>query len=196
MKRSFPIKDILLDGNHLCLNFVNTIHNRLVDKPDDYIINEKAWLEWLQKVGLLNESVSGYRVDLVEVKRLRELLYSIFYGIVHGIEVAKKDMKEFNRQVLKLRKATKITLENNVPTESINTDNQNLNSYLPVIVKAAYELLFFENIGRIKECGNCGWLFLDTSKGNQRKWCNMKTCGNEIKARRHYQKMKKNGNTD
>jgi len=30
----------------------------------------------------------------------------------------------------------------------------------------------------------CRWLFLDTSKNHTRRWCDMKVCGNRIKARR------------
>jgi hypothetical protein len=34
--------------------------------------------------------------------------------------------------------------------------------------------------------GNCGWLFLDLSKNASRRWCEMRSCGNRAKARRHY----------
>ena len=30
----------------------------------------------------------------------------------------------------------------------------------------------------------CRWLFLDTSKNHTRRWCDMKICGNRMKARR------------
>ena len=30
----------------------------------------------------------------------------------------------------------------------------------------------------------CGWLFVDTSKNHSRRWCDMKICGNRMKARR------------
>jgi predicted RNA-binding Zn ribbon-like protein len=38
----------------------------------------------------------------------------------------------------------------------------------------------------VKDCGDpsCRWLFLDTSKNHTRRWCDMKTCGNRMKARR------------
>lgn len=39
---------------------------------------------------------------------------------------------------------------------------------------------------RIKCCAgeNCGWLFLDTSRNNSRRWCDMQVCGNRAKSRR------------
>ena len=47
-------------------------------------------------------------------------------------------------------------------------------------------LLVSDDIERLRECGNpdCRWLFLDTSKNHTRRWCDMKVCGNRMKARR------------
>lgn len=191
MKDVFLIKDILLDGNHLCLNFINTIHNRYVDEPQDYIINQTTWQQWLQRVGLCTDVLvsESHHFDVESLRQLRALLYRVFYGVIYGNTPTKKDMTALNRQMLKLRKATTINFENGIPTEHIKIDDEDLNSYLLFIIEAAHQLLFFEDISRIKECRNCGWLFLDKSKAGKRKWCNMKTCGNEVKARRHYQKV-------
>jgi predicted RNA-binding Zn ribbon-like protein len=42
----------------------------------------------------------------------------------------------------------------------------------------------------IRQCGDfeCGWFFLDTSRNRNRRWCNMKTCGNRNKARDFYRR--------
>ena len=37
---------------------------------------------------------------------------------------------------------------------------------------------------------NCTWLFVDKSKNHSRKWCDMETCGNRVKSRRHYAKVR------
>ena len=34
-------------------------------------------------------------------------------------------------------------------------------------------------------CDLCGWLFIDSSRGRRRRWCSMKTCGNQAKAARY-----------
>ena len=36
----------------------------------------------------------------------------------------------------------------------------------------------------------CLWLFVDASKSGTRRWCDMASCGNRAKARRHYLKTK------
>ncbi|TMF35809.1 MAG: hypothetical protein E6I26_09495 [Chloroflexi bacterium] len=45
---------------------------------------------------------------------------------------------------------------------------------------------------RIRICANdtCQWLFYDESRTGQRRWCNMATCGNRAKARRHRERLK------
>lgn len=193
MKDTLLIKNIRFDGNNLCLDFINTIHNRYVEEPSDYIINKITWLEWLQRKELLKTGSllnDSHLFDLQQIRQLRELLYRLFYGIINDKALFKKDISEFNRYLLKLRKATKFSIENGIPTEEICVNKKDLNSYLLLIVKQAHQLFFFKEINHIKECRKCGWLFLDTSKSNKRKWCNMKTCGNEAKAKRHYQRIK------
>jgi predicted RNA-binding Zn ribbon-like protein len=43
-----------------------------------------------------------------------------------------------------------------------------------------------EELARVSSCGadTCRWLFLDTSRNHSRRWCDMKVCGNRMKARR------------
>jgi predicted RNA-binding Zn ribbon-like protein len=59
---------------------------------------------------------------------------------------------------------------------------------LPLWILAlhAETLMTSENLQALRECGNpeCRWLFLDTSKNHTRRWCDMKICGNRMKARR------------
>jgi predicted RNA-binding Zn ribbon-like protein len=43
---------------------------------------------------------------------------------------------------------------------------------------------------QVRSCGSetCRWLFYDTSKNHSRRWCDMKICGNRMKARRFQQR--------
>ncbi|HWU95764.1 MAG TPA: CGNR zinc finger domain-containing protein, partial [Sphingomonas sp.] len=44
-------------------------------------------------------------------------------------------------------------------------------------------LLGGDQAGRIRRCeaDGCAMLFLDTSRGGERRWCSMKRCGNKAK---------------
>ncbi|MGZ6338986.1 MAG: CGNR zinc finger domain-containing protein [Candidatus Limnocylindrales bacterium] len=45
---------------------------------------------------------------------------------------------------------------------------------------------------RLKVCANdqCRWVFQDMSSGGRRKWCDMTSCGNRAKARRHRERQR------
>jgi predicted RNA-binding Zn ribbon-like protein len=49
---------------------------------------------------------------------------------------------------------------------------------------------------RIRICANdtCRWLFYDESRAGRRRWCDMATCGNQAKARRHRARQKQGTN--
>ena len=57
----------------------------------------------------------------------------------------------------------------------------------PVSVSAA-ALLTGPDLPRLRCCAgdDCSRLFLDASRNQRRRWCEMKVCGNRAKARRHY----------
>lgn len=45
---------------------------------------------------------------------------------------------------------------------------------------------------RLKVCANdeCRWVFRDASPAGRRRWCDMKSCGNRAKARRHRERVR------
>ncbi|ONI73830.1 hypothetical protein BWI15_10445 [Kribbella sp. ALI-6-A] len=64
----------------------------------------------------------------------------------------------------------------------------------PELTAAARAVLAWSELrttrpGRLRSCGNpdCRLFLIDRSKANTARWCSMTTCGNRMKARRHYQ---------
>jgi predicted RNA-binding Zn ribbon-like protein len=53
------------------------------------------------------------------------------------------------------------------------------------IALSALTLLMQKDLSRTKRCAgmDCGWLFLDVTKNNRRRWCEMRICGNRAKVR-------------
>jgi predicted RNA-binding Zn ribbon-like protein len=77
----------------------------------------------------------------------------------------------------------------------VEHDSPDLDRVLwPAVVSAA-ELLTSDDLGRVRECASerCAWLFLDRSKNQSRRWCDMTVCGNRSKARRHYSRLRRHG---
>jgi predicted RNA-binding Zn ribbon-like protein len=54
------------------------------------------------------------------------------------------------------------------------------------IALSALGLLSQADLSRVKQCPGeaCGWLFFDTTKNKNRRWCEMEVCGNRAKQRR------------
>src|SRR6185312_16440136 len=48
-----PIADVRLDGGCLCLDFVNTIHDRYALEIEDYLQQPQRFLEWCVRAGAL-----------------------------------------------------------------------------------------------------------------------------------------------
>jgi predicted RNA-binding Zn ribbon-like protein len=77
---------------------------------------------------------------------------------------------------------------------SWQTPEEHLDSVQWPIAQAAADLLLSDDLSYVRECAadDCAWLFMDKTKNHGRRWCDMKTCGNRDKARRYYQRSKKN----
>ena len=56
----------------------------------------------------------------------------------------------------------------------------------------AWDELHRNRPGRLRPCANdeCARFLIDRSKSNSARWCSMATCGNKLKARRHYQRAR------
>jgi predicted RNA-binding Zn ribbon-like protein len=58
---------------------------------------------------------------------------------------------------------------------------------LALVARDAIDLLSGPRLAWVRECerADCSVLFLDQSRPSQRRWCDMESCGNLMKARRH-----------
>lgn len=58
---------------------------------------------------------------------------------------------------------------------------------LSELARLGVELLASDRADRIRECSadDCGLVFYDESRSNNRRWCSMQRCGNRAKVRAH-----------
>src|SRR5262245_16915449 len=81
-----PIAAIRLDGGRLCLDFVNSIHDRYAVEVEDYLQQPQRFFEWCVRAGALrpDDGVSVPRtarrraVLMREVVTLRSHLHALF----------------------------------------------------------------------------------------------------------------------
>ena len=70
-----------------------------------------------------------------------------------------------------------------------------LQAALRPVVSSAVELLTSPKLERLRRCGSetCYWLFIDETKNHSRRWCEMASCGNRMKVRRHRARQDRSG---
>lgn len=203
------IKTLELDGGTLCLNFVNSVKNRFEKPVYEFLVAPDDWILWSHRTQICDElskqKLSKYVSEnsekaikeLNRIIKVREVLYGIFRNIAQKKSPLTEDIRIFNYELSFSFGFLNIGISDNLETISIwnYKETDLLYSLLP-IMKSAYELLTTDLKEHIKECPNCGWLYLDKSKNNSRIWCNMKTCGNTMKIKKYYEKNKILGKKD
>jgi len=202
MVKNPEIATISLDGEALCLNFTNTVHHRKEEPLRDYLKNSLDLIAWAEKVELVDEK-RGKRLEKVVTDNpkkarnffvtaitLRELLFRMFFSITAGKKVGAPDLAEFNGFLKNDLAHLRLAPVDTRYKESWDFADDSLQQITAPILKDAYELLLSDKLRRVKECPNCGWLFLDTTKNGKRRWCSMKACGSNIKALEWYYRQK------
>lgn len=195
------IAELELVGGRVCLDFVNTVDPRVGGKPRDYLASYAGIVRWAEHAHLLAPDQVAALLDTAARRpkdaqavferaiALRESLYRIFSAIA-----ARKVPDPAGLAALQAAYVTSQAEASLVPASGglawrwpIGTDA--LDQMLWPIVRSAVELATSADVRRVKECpglGDCGWLFLDTSKSGRRRWCSMESCGSRAKMRTYY----------
>jgi predicted RNA-binding Zn ribbon-like protein len=188
-----PVAAIRLDGGRLCLNFVNTIHDRYATDGEDYICRPERFIEWCVLAGAVRSGEhigapkgAGRRAALMrQVRTLRHHLDALLTSRIDRVPPP-ADAVQCLDQWLHRAWASQ-TLECDGQMHWRDAAN---NALLPLkrIALDALDLISDPSMSQLRRCGNtssCGWLFLDTSKNQRRRWCAMETCGTAAKMKRY-----------
>ena len=123
---------------------------------------------------------------------LREALYRIFQVVAQGSSPEKSDLSTLNTEFsLAMGRACIVSAEDSFTVDWTDKEKA-LDRMLWTIARSAADLLTSEGLDDVRVCAadDCNWLFLDTSKNHSRRWCDMKSCGNRAKVRKHYNSKK------
>jgi predicted RNA-binding Zn ribbon-like protein len=193
-----------LSGGALCLDFANT----LGDRPRSTSERLNTYGDFLRFSRQTQSIPTG---DLEELERLyqdcptcadaaferianvREAIYEIFSSEVLGVSPKEADIETLNAALKKAMRQTELRCCDGDFGWHWGGPAQALDRPLWPIVQSAADLLTSDEVPHLRECDSatCSWLFVDRSRTRRRRWCDMSTCGNRAKARRHYQKQRK-----
>ncbi len=179
-----------LIGGHPALDLVNTLDWRFrKEGPEDLLNRYEDLLRFTEQTELLTPEQTrrlrrcvnerpGART-LKRCRGLREALADMFYA--PSAAVVKRLGGYFKAARMQEKLAWK---DSRLEWNWSSMESAELPLW--VLALSALELATSDVMDRVRECGNpeCRWLFLDTSKNHTRRWCDMKVCGNRMKARR------------
>jgi len=195
-----------LAGGHPVLDFLNTAGGHRLTAPREDLATPEDLVSWGLQSGWLDQErappmlveiqlrPAEARAALGRVRAFREALFRVFLAASEDTQPAPEPLEAFEREVRRAWSERRL-----VRTAGryrwVLPESARLDAFIPGLALAASELLTGPERGRVRVCeatalDGCGWLFLDTSKNGTRRWCEMKTCGNRYKARRHYARVR------
>ena len=197
--------NLSLVGGELCLDFTNTVDWRNDNKRQKEWLNDFSDLIlWSRHAGIIEEktaqalSLKAWQQPdkakqlYKKAIELREILFHIFSFLAIERKPEDYNFSIFNHFLVEaMAKSCLVSLQDGF-TWSFCQDPDSMDFILNPIIKSAADLLVSPDLKHLKICADdcCGWLFIDMSRNNSRRWCNMKDCGNRAKAHRYYQRKR------
>lgn len=196
----FAPKDVV--AGHPVLDFVNTVTARDKASPRDWLDSYVRFVDWAdladvltagEREGLRELATAAPReaaAELRRIKALREALHALCGALISDSPAPAAALEAFDAAWRAALGRT--TLRRAAPgiAPTLNLTCSGLCLPADQLSLQAVDLLSDFPAARARVCRgeHCGWLFIDTSKAGRRVWCDMATCGNAAKTRRHLER--------
>lgn len=191
-------------GGALSLDFANTVGHYDSPDPQDALGTYIHLIDWGMAAGiitagegdLLKQKADSHPVAakkaLGYALGLRGAIHRAFSTIARGLEPGEDDVARINQAFAKSILKSKLHRLDHGFSWVWPSITEDLEAPVWPIAHAATQLLTSTDSLKTIECygRDCTWLFVDHSKNHSRKWCDMETCGNRAKVRRHYARSK------
>ena len=189
----------------VCLDFVNTLDDRFSEHPKELL---KSYIDLArfaedtqilhtddvdQLFALSQEHPQPAQRSLEAAIEMREAMYQVFWANVHKQPVPPPALVTLNQYIRGAGQHAQLAPLNDHFEWKFDEARSDFDAPLWPIARSAADLLASEDLALVHACAadTCQWLFLDTSKNHQRRWCNMKLCGNRAKFQRFYDRQKR-----
>ena len=184
-----------LCAGHPTLDLVNTFDNRFhPDGPVELLTDYRALLAFMKQSRLLDVTDARHtdeaELTLKSVRELREAAASVLYAVVDGSIPPAADVQTLERHTQSAHQHQKLLWTPDDGDSKFvwtwRTSQSEPGLLLWILALQTSVLLTSDALRLLRTCHaeTCRWLFLDTSKNHTRRWCDMKVCGNRMKARR------------
>lgn len=186
-----------LVGGDPAVDLVNTLDWRFrEDGPEELLASYGDLLRFAEQSGLLTAKQvrqilragpdRAASAALVACRELREAAAEILYATVDDRTPAASQIKTLDRLFKEAAGRQSLVWSGSHLRWEWEASDCGPELPLWILSLSIARLLVSDDMQRLRVCENpeCRWLFLDTSKNHTRRWCDMKICGNRMKARR------------
>ena len=192
-----------LIGGHVVVDLVNTVL-RTKGHPVDWFERYSGVLEWAALTGEFAESrlvqlQQMYEAEpdegalaLRRLRELREVVHEVLAATTANEAAPDKALRRLEARWKDAVAHARLTLSNHHTSLQLSVESCRLEYLNYELALRAFDLLrtFPETRTRVCAGSRCGWLFIDRSKAGRRRWCDMATCGNAAKSKRHYERKR------
>ena len=193
-----------LSGGNLALDFANTVSKRPTPEAKEWLNQYRDLLSFGNQSGVFPPRVferiyvmAAQAPELAErvlreAIRLREALFAIFSAVAGKSAVPANALAILTLAAQNVGSHGRLLHKGGRFQWEWTGMESSLESVLWPVTRAAADLLLSEELKNLRICASdaCAWLFLDKTKNHRRRWCDMKSCGNRVKAKRHYDREK------
>jgi len=172
------------------IDFVNTFGLSRGHNFDDFGTTRQA-IDWLQeRTGLNAALVVESPTVLDRVARARSAFRELWDASAEGRPAAESAVAEVNR-VLRHQSVLQLEPNRDVVGHQLRLASRftgdEVDCALAELAEPLVRAVGSADAERARICADdgCRWVFYDSSRTHQRRWCDMASCGNRAKAARH-----------
>jgi predicted RNA-binding Zn ribbon-like protein len=171
-----------LVGGSPALDFANLVSYRGTLRAHDWLVPSRNLRRWIRAAGLDVSAPDG----LDDVVALREALAAVLLDVADGRDPRGPAMDLIAGAAQRARAREHLDWDADVDRAVWRLRRPSLTDLLAL--DAAHLLTQEAQRDRIGACGECRWVYLDTTRNHSRRWCDPADCGNRARQRRHYRR--------
>ena len=169
------MKFVYVSGRR-CLDFAGTVKYRSSAR-EELLTDPGLLSDWSVQAGLLDDAIDITDDDLVAAIELREAIYRTVDARLEQRRPRAADVDLINQWASHAQLTPRLLVTGSTRREG--TASQLFASLAADLL----DLIAGGDIDNVKRCAHsgCTRLYVDSSRGKNRHWCGMSTCGNKVK---------------
>jgi len=191
-------------GGALCLDFCNSGQSARGPSGAEWIASFPDLIDWLEAAQALaaGQAARLRRAGAASPRaaaqvwgraiKFREALFRVLNAKAEGGAVAREDLADIEAEHARAGSFARLSWAGEGYRWSLDPSAAALDAAMQPLVESAVSVLTSAKLERLRRCGNstCYWLFIDETRNHSRRWCEMASCGNIVKVRRHRERAR------